>query len=133
MPGSRHPRISHRAGHYWKPGHGYVACPRTPAAKRRASKAVKAACRASFQGLGNVEHVRGNVYRVNDAPSSERTIFWVRDEPYPTAPEAVSAARKLARKSRARSVCVFSQRMSISGDFTKMHKRKRVKCITKSK
>jgi hypothetical protein len=34
--------------HYWKVGHGYVACPKTAAAKRRASKAVKAACRASF-------------------------------------------------------------------------------------
>lgn len=37
-------------GHYWKTGHGYVVCPKTPAAKRRASKSVKAACRASFAG-----------------------------------------------------------------------------------
>jgi len=37
-------------GHYWKSGHGYVACPKTAAQKRRASKAIKAACAASFSG-----------------------------------------------------------------------------------
>jgi hypothetical protein len=37
-------------GMYWKTGEGYKTCPRTAAQKKRASKKVRAACKASFSG-----------------------------------------------------------------------------------
>lgn len=70
--------------------------------------------------------------RIDDEPKSKRTIFWVKDEPYSTLREAVSEVKRRIKKYRGKRLCVFRQHMTITGDFTMMHRRTKVKCISKS-
>lgn len=52
-------------GYYWKSGEGYIACPHTPAQKRRASKAIKKACKASFMGYSKSHRKSRRISRLS--------------------------------------------------------------------